>query len=134
MLTVLDRLSLPGSPEQPNEDAFGLAGDWAWILDGSVPPGHPPIMGEDSDAVWLVRFAGEQFAELALDAADGRALIARVIGEARATFLAKAPKERRDPLTWPAAALTLVRAAGSTPGRWPTRSPSCAAPTAGCPP
>ena len=57
MLTVLDRLSLPGSPEQPNEDAFGLAGDWAWILDGSVPPGHPPIMGEDSDAVWLVRLA-----------------------------------------------------------------------------
>ena len=118
MLTVLDRLSLPGSPEQPNEDAFGLAGDWALILDGSVPPGHPPIMGEDSDAVWLVRFAGERFGELAPGAADGRALIARVIGEARATFLAKAPEERRDPLTWPAAALTLVRAAGGRLDAW----------------
>ena len=58
MLTVLDRLSLPGSPERPNEDAFGVAGNWAWILDGSIPPGHAPIMGEASDAVWLVRFAG----------------------------------------------------------------------------
>ena len=34
-------------------------------------------------------------------AADGRALIARVIGEAHAAFLAKAPEERRDSLTWP---------------------------------
>ena len=65
MLTVLDRLSLPGSPERPNEDAFGVAGNWAWILDGSIPPGHAPIMGEASDAVWLVRFAGERFAALA---------------------------------------------------------------------
>jgi hypothetical protein len=118
MLTVLDRLSLPGSPDRPNEDAFGVAGDWAWVLDGSIPPGVPPIMGEASDAVWLVRFAGERFAALTRGCADGRALIARVIGEARDTFLAKAPEERRESLTWPAAALTLVRGVGDRLDAW----------------
>lgn len=118
MLTVLDRLSLPGSPERPNEDTFGVAGNWAWILDGSIPPGHAPIMGEASDAVWLVRFAGERFAALAPGAADGRALIAWAIGEARDAFLARAPNERRDPVSWPAAALTLVRASGGRIQAW----------------
>jgi hypothetical protein len=118
MLTVLDRLSLPGSPERPNEDAFGVAGNWAWILDGSIAPGHAPIMGEASDAVWLVRFAGERFAALAPGAADGRALIAWAIGEAPDAFLARAPNERRDPVSWPAAALTLVRASGGRIEAW----------------
>ena len=74
-------------------------------------------MGEDSDAVWLVRFAGEQFAELALDAARAGADRAGDRGGARG-LSAKAPEERRDSLTWPAAALTLVRAAGGRLDAW----------------
>lgn len=118
MLTVLDSLSLAGSPERPNEDGFGVAGDWAWILDGAIPPGHAPVMGEPSDAVWLVRFAGERFAALAPAASDGRAMIAAVIGEACDAFLARAPEARRDPTTWPVAALTLVRAGAGRLEAW----------------
>ena len=118
MLTVLDRLSLPGSSARPNEDAFGTAGDWAWVVDGSIPPGHRPLMGEDSDAVWLARFAGERFTALAAGAVDGRALIAQVIGEARDVFFGAARSAGREPAAWPGGALTLVRAEGGRLDAW----------------
>ena len=46
-----------------------------------------------------------------------------MIGEAHAASLAKAPEERRDSLTWPAAALTLVRAAGRRLDAWTLADP-----------
>lgn len=112
MPEVLDTISLPGSSKRPNEDSFGAAGRFAWVLDGYVLPGAPPLMGAQSDATWLTAFASERFAALAPEAQDGHALIAAVIEEARAAFLARieetGAQARRDPATWPAAALTLA--------------------------
>lgn len=108
MLEVIDSLSWPGSPERANEDAFGAAGHWAWVIDASIFPGAAPVLHPSSDAAWFAAFASARFAALAPAASDGPALARQVMAEARAAFLAEAP-ERRDPLLWPVAALTLVR-------------------------
>lgn len=111
-LERLDAISLPGSPERPNEDACGAAGAFAWVIDGAILPGTPPIMDAPSDATWLAQFASERFTALAPTTDDGARLILTVIEEARAAFLARieatGAEARRERHTWPAAALTLV--------------------------
>ena len=109
MFTVLDRISLPGFTDYPNEDACGTAGDFAWIIDTSIFPGTPPVLHPQSDAAWFARFCDERFAALAFSVEDGAALVRQVMEEARAAFLAVAPPERHDPVTWPRGAMTLVR-------------------------
>jgi hypothetical protein len=109
MFDILDRLSWAGSADRPNEDASGAAGDFAWVIDTSIFPGTPSILHEASDAAWLAGFADGRLHALAPTAADGPTLVRRVMREARDAFLAVAPEDRRDPLTWPLGAMTLVR-------------------------
>jgi len=118
MFTVLDRISWPGSAERPNEDACGASGDWAWVIDTSIFPGTEPIMGEASDAAWLAGFANRRLSDLAPGAGDGPSLIRHVMEEARTAFMAKAPEERHDFLTWPVGAMTLVRRQGTSLDVW----------------
>jgi hypothetical protein len=109
MFTVLDRISWPGSIDRANEDTCGSAGDWAWVIDTFIPPGTPAALHPQSDAAWLAGFVGERLAALAPDATDGPLLARRVMTEASDAFLAKAPPDRRDFMTWPAGAMTLLR-------------------------
>jgi hypothetical protein len=109
MFTVLDRISWPGSPDRPNEDACGAAGNWAWVIDTSIFPGTPSFMHPRSDAAWLAGFGNERFTALAPGAEDGPGLVRRVMQDCREAFLAAAPDDRQDPLTWPVGALTIVR-------------------------
>lgn len=110
MFTVLDHVSWPGYPDRPNEDIAGTAGDWAWVIDTSIFPGTPALMHPQSDATWLAGFAQERLTALAPGAEDGPALVRAVMEAARDTFLAKAPPERHDPVTWPMGAMTLIHA------------------------
>lgn len=109
MFTILDRISWPGSPDRANEDAYGASGDWAWVIDTSIFPGTPAVMHEGSDAAWFAGFVSRRLSDLAPQAKDGTALIRHVMEEARAAFMAVAPVERHDFLTWPVGAMTLVR-------------------------
>jgi hypothetical protein len=109
MFTILDRISWPGHPDKANEDICGASGDCAWVIDTSIFPGTAPIMHEKSDATWLAGFANERLSSLAPHAQDGVELVRHVIEEARAAFMAVAPKERHDFVTWPLGAMTLVR-------------------------
>ncbi|MCB5176961.1 protein phosphatase 2C domain-containing protein [Microvirga lenta] len=118
MFTVLDRISWPGSPEKPNEDSCGACRDWAWVIDTSIFPGTPAIMGEGSDATWLAGFASRRLSDLAPQADDGPALVRHVMEEARTAFLARAPQERHDAFTWPVGAMTLVRRKGGRLDVW----------------
>jgi hypothetical protein len=118
MFTVLEHISWPGSPDRPNEDSCGACGDWAWVIDTSIFPGTEPIMGEASDAAWLAGFAGRRLSDLAPQATDGPALLRHVMEEARTIFLARAPEERRDFLTWPVGAMTLAHRAGDSLDVW----------------
>lgn len=56
-LTVLDRISLGGRPDKPNEDAMGEGGAVAFVLDGATGLGETPLMRADSDAAWVARTA-----------------------------------------------------------------------------
>ena len=118
MFTILDRISWPGSPDKANEDAFGASGAWAWVIDTSIFPGTPAIMHERSDAAWLASFASRRLSDLAPEAQDGSALIRHVMEEARTAFMAAAPEERQDFLTWPVGAMTLVRHRGGSLDVW----------------
>ena len=118
MFTILDRISWPGDPEKANEDACGASGDWAWVIDTSIFPGTLPIMNQVSDAAWLAGFATRRLSDLAANAEDGVALVRHVMEEARTAFLAVAPEERQDPLTWPLGAMTLVRRRGGSLDVW----------------
>ena len=87
-----------------NEDLFGAAGDWAWMIDGATGLGGPALTPGASDAAWL---AGE------LDAAAARA---RDLPPARwltaieeALDEAFAPFRSGEPAGFPAAALAAVR-------------------------
>jgi hypothetical protein len=118
MFTILDRISWPGSPDRANEDACGASGAWAWVIDTSIFPGTPAIMHERSDAAWLAGFASRRLSDLAPEAQDGAALIRHVMDEAHTAFMAAAPEERQDFLTWPVGAMTLVRHRGGSLDVW----------------
>lgn len=118
MFTILDRISAPGAADKPNEDICGAQGNWAWVIDTSIFPGTAPIMHAKSDATWLAAFANERLAALAPEAEDGVALVRQVIAEARAAFMAVAPEERHDLVTWPLGAMTLVRRRGDVLDAW----------------
>jgi Protein phosphatase 2C len=109
MFTVLHQISWPGSADRPNEDACGTVGDWAWVIDTSIFPGTPSFMHPQSDAAWLAGFANERFTALAPTARDGPALVRRVMQDCRDAFLSGAAEDRRNAITWPVGALTLVR-------------------------
>jgi hypothetical protein len=118
MFTILDRISWPGSPDRANEDACGASQDWAWVIDTSIFPGTPAIMHETSDAAWLAGFVSRRLSDLAPHAEDGVSLVRHAMEEARTAFLAIAPEERRDSLTWPIGAMTLVRHRGGSLDVW----------------
>jgi hypothetical protein len=118
MFTVLDRVSLPGSRDRANEDSCGTSGDFAWVIDTSIFPGTPAVMNDRSDAAWLAGFASERLSDLAPDAEDGPALVRHVMEEAHHVFFRQAPPERRDFMTWPIGAMTLVRREGDSLDVW----------------
>ncbi len=90
-----------------NEDLFGAAGDWAWMIDGATGLGGPPLTPGPSDAAWL---AGE------LDAAATRAhglAPSRWLGVLEGALEeAFTPFRRGDPTGFPAAALAAMRIEG----------------------
>jgi len=118
MFTILDRITWPGSSDRANEDACGASRNWAWVIDTSIFPGTPAIMHEASDAAWLAGFVSRRLSDLAPQAEDGVDLIRHAMEEARTAFLAVAPEERRDALTWPIGAMTLVRHGGESLDVW----------------
>jgi hypothetical protein len=61
-LTILDRISLGGRPDKPNEDAMGEGGSLAFVLDGATGLGDQPLMRADSDAAWVARTAAAALA------------------------------------------------------------------------
>ncbi|WP_230532611.1 protein phosphatase 2C domain-containing protein [Microvirga roseola] len=118
MFTILDRISQAGHPDKANEDICGASGDWAWVIDTSIFPGTRPVMHRKSDATWLAAFADERLSNLAPHAEDGPTLVRHVIEEARTAFMAVAPEERHDFVTWPLGAMTLVRRRGDVLDAW----------------
>lgn len=53
MLTVLDALSLAGDRAKQNDDAYGVSGARAWVIDGATDLYAPAQAPAATDAAWL---------------------------------------------------------------------------------
>ncbi|MGF9761470.1 hypothetical protein AAII07_40395 [Microvirga sp. 0TCS3.31] len=79
----LDRLSLTGS--RVNEDAAGLYGRFAWIIDGATGLSDEQLTSGGSDAAWLAALVDERLAVLsAAETADR--LLQRLEADVRSAF------------------------------------------------
>jgi hypothetical protein len=116
-ITVLEGLSLPGSPSRENDDTLGATGAVAFVLDGATGLGDTPLMPGESDAAWVARAARDLLLEHGQHAgagADLRKLIGTVAERIRVRFEAerlRAPEGRWE-LPW--STLCLI---GVEPGR-----------------
>ncbi|MDQ0315833.1 protein phosphatase 2C domain-containing protein [Amorphus orientalis] len=60
---ILDACSRGGIPDRLNEDAFGAAGRFAWVIDGATGVGDVECLDGPSDAAWLSSTASAVIAE-----------------------------------------------------------------------
>lgn len=56
----LGALSLPGNPQRPNEDSYGITPHAACVFDGATGLGETLMPGK-SDAQWIANFAARRF-------------------------------------------------------------------------
>jgi len=89
VISVIDVVSLPGDDERVNEDAWGMAGRHAWIIDGATGLGAKLLPG-DSEAAWFAATLSE--ALTAVDADDARTRIRAAIDVVRNKFSALAAR------------------------------------------
>lgn len=91
MLTLVDSVSLAGDRAKQNDDAFGISGGRAWVIDGATDLHEAPLTGYASDASWMAQRANAFF-----HAVDGdmRALFREAAAEARDFFNAPDNLER----------------------------------------
>jgi hypothetical protein len=97
-LDIIDQLSLAGSPARPNEDAFGTAGAFAWVIDGATGLGDFECLGGPSDAAWLATTASASLAaRIAAGETDLPGLLDGTIDDVARCFerdLVRAPEGR----------------------------------------
>ena len=114
-LRVLDEISLPGSAERANEDAYGSTGTIAFVLDGVTGLADGPLLPGKSDAAWVSAAARDLFQEHGPGhAGDLRGLI-RTVAEGIVrrfeTERSRVPTERYE-LPW--TTLSMIGIAGNT--------------------
>lgn len=117
MVTILETVSRPGAADRANEDASGAAGEFLWVLDGAQLPGWAPLF-PPSDAAWFTATLSTRLEALAPRASDGPALLAEAVGHVAEIFLAQAPAERREPLSWPITQVVLARVGAGVCDLW----------------
>jgi len=84
MLTFVEAISLAGDRAKQNDDAMGLAGGRAWVLDGATDLHGAPLTGWASDASWIAHFANAAFhaGDAATDMRDAIRTASAQAGEA----------------------------------------------------
>lgn len=108
MLKVLDAVSAPGREGRANEDGYGAAGRFAWIIDGATGLGDEELLDAPSDAAWLTAVVSEAFASHADTAPDVGALATRAAHIAAARFLAERRRPPAERYEIPTAAVLLA--------------------------
>jgi len=102
-------VSEPAGANRPNEDGWGVAGPFAWIIDGATGLGDTRLLDAPSDAAWLTAVLDAALREGAAAAGDPGFLLAEAAATAEARFEAerhRAPAERYE---IPTAAVLLAR-------------------------
>jgi hypothetical protein len=107
-LTVLDRISLPGRADKPNEDAMGESGAIAFVLDGATGLGDEPLMRADSDAAWVARTASAALQRHAPGfAGDLDSLVFKATSDVERAFRAERVRETYESFEIPWATLAI---------------------------
>ncbi|HWA00555.1 MAG TPA: protein phosphatase 2C domain-containing protein [Caulobacterales bacterium] len=70
MLTVIESLSLAGDREKQNDDACGVNGGAAWVIDGATDLHETPLTRWASDASWIAHFANTRLHGEAIGASE----------------------------------------------------------------
>lgn len=108
ILTVLERVSLPGRTDRPNDDAMGDAGAVAFVLDGATGLGDTPLMPADSDAAWVARTAARALIKNAPGfAGDLDSLVFKAATEIKSDFEAQRLRHAYEPYEIPWATLAI---------------------------
>jgi serine/threonine protein phosphatase PrpC len=93
---ILDSLSLPGTIDKANEDAFAHTPHLAVVFDGATPLGESLLPGP-SDAQWIARFAARRLTAHAEDSEGApRDWLRAAAADAQKSFTAlryRAPRE-----------------------------------------
>ena len=82
---LIESLSLPGDPEKPNEDAFGLLPDAALVMDGATGLSDSLMPGR-SDAAWLAQFGVRRLLAHLKDGETPRTAVRRAMEDAETSF------------------------------------------------
>jgi len=66
MLTFVEAISLAGDRKKQNDDAYGAARMWGWVIDGATDLHDTPISNYASDAAWMATRLSERLAGAAV--------------------------------------------------------------------
>lgn len=112
-LAVLAAISEAGRPGRPNEDGWGVAGPFAWVIDGATGLAEEALLAHGaapgSDAAWLTAALGAALAAGAPAAGTPQALLASAAREVAARFVAERRRPPRERYEMPTAAVLLAR-------------------------
>lgn len=106
---VVDAVSDPARPDRANEDGWGAAGRFAWIIDGATGLGEEPLLAGPSDAAWLTAVVSETLAAKADTVSDPGLLLEAAAREAEMRFLAERRRPPAERYEIPTCAVLLAR-------------------------
>lgn len=102
-INVRDEISLPGSLNRVNEDAYGATGTIALVLDGVTGLADGPLLPGTSDAAWVAAAARDLFLEFGPGRAGDLRTLIRIVAEGISQRFererSRAPTERYE-LPW----------------------------------
>lgn len=93
---LIESLSLPGDPDKPNDDAFGVIESAAVVFDGATSLNEPLMPGR-SDAAWLAQFGARRLLAHLNDGDAPEYALKNALTDAERSFnaLARRPPEER---------------------------------------
>lgn len=101
-------LSLPGNPQKPNEDSYGLATHAACVFDGATGLGELLMPGK-SDAQWIANFAARRFcAHAKAGQGEIRDWLRLAAGDAGRSFVALRRRPPRENYEIPYASAVMI--------------------------
>src|SRR5215469_9492736 len=104
----ISALSLPGNPQKPNEDSYGVTPRAACIFDGATGLGEVLMPGK-SDAQWIANFAARRFCAHAEEGQGGIREWVRLTAEnAQRSFIALRRRPPRENYELPCASAVMI--------------------------
>jgi hypothetical protein len=102
VLTLLDAISLAGDRDKQNDDACGIAGQCAWVIDGATDLHDAPIADAATDAAWIAAGLNQVFNSRRFDGPQNEASLRNALADASAALAERFAPHARARGTFPA--------------------------------